>query len=197
MFSFVENQNIKLCNYIMKKLESNDCTNDYGIQKIRYSIMTFITEMEKIILLVLIFELLGIYDKFLIAFISLTALRIFMGGVHKMTTLGCFLYSGISFLTIIILSDIIIIDGWFNEIIYVGMALTIWRFTPVESEKRVKYNALQREHMKLKAMSVLVIESRFSEHISDCYSNIIHFVMIYIMVENIFICLCKYRKAIW
>ena len=49
--------------------------------------------------------------------------------------------------------------------------------------------------MKLKAMSVLVIESRFSEHISDFYSNIIHFVMIYIMVENIFICLCKYRKG--
>ena len=73
-------------------------------ERMRYALKVMLNEIEKIILLGIIFALLGEYKVFLLSLCVILSIRFTMGGMHRRTFWGCFFFSFGFFLSVIIIA---------------------------------------------------------------------------------------------
>ena len=96
-------------NKILTKIRALNCYNEDDIDMMRYTLQAILWEIEKIIIIFLIFTLLGYQNYFLVTFIVLVSIRNIAsaGGYHSKTALSCLFitFTGF-FLAIIVLPHI-------------------------------------------------------------------------------------------
>ena len=149
-----EQFNEKAVSRIMCFLETNK-TDEITKQKVRYTLLVILGEAEKIVILSVIFGILGYMAEFLIAFLGLAVLRMFMGGSHRKTMLGCFFQSGINFTIVLAFGRYIQIGDAIAVLIYLLGIVIIWNYAPVMSQRRIVYSKARQSMFKLKALSIL------------------------------------------
>lgn len=93
-----------LTNYIRS---NSDFTNSDDLDKINYAIETILNEAFKILILLILFSALGKLRYFNFSIIILLSIRIFSGGLHSKTFLGCLLWTTLFFTTTSIVAPII------------------------------------------------------------------------------------------
>lgn len=93
-----------LINYIRS---NSDFTNSDDLDKINYAIETILNEAFKILILLILFSALGKLRYFNFSIIILLSIRIFSGGLHSKTFLGCLLWTTLFFTTTSIVAPII------------------------------------------------------------------------------------------
>lgn len=146
----------KISNKILLCLKNGKVEETEQIQKIRYALSSVLGELEKCIILCLCFWYLGALEIFFLSLCSVVMLRIFMGGQHRETMLGCFFQSFFTFAIIYILGFYInIVQGAY--VVYIVTLVTIWYSTPVLSEKRMAYSKLMQTKFKAKALTSLCV----------------------------------------
>lgn len=84
----------KLTCYI--KNNSNFINND-EFEQIQYALATILNEVFKIIILILLFSIIGNFNCILFSMIILLSIRLFSGGLHAKTLLGCLIWTSLFF----------------------------------------------------------------------------------------------------
>ncbi len=155
---FWEKLNGKLIDTVMSFLDRENALESNKKAAVRYSLTYVFNELEKMLLLMVFFATAGKLMEFMVAVISLVCLRIYMGGFHRKTNLGCFIQSLLTFSCIVWVSDIIEFDNVRTCMVVICGIVSIWTSAPVISEKRGKYSESSKRKFKARALTVILIE---------------------------------------
>lgn len=156
IFSMWDTIHKKMINKIVLCLKKGKVEETEQVQKIRYALSSVLSEFEKCLILGFCFWSLGALKIFFLSLCSVVMLRIFMGGQHRTTMLGCFFQSFLTFAIIYLLGFYInILQECY--VIYIATLVIIWYCTPVLSEKRMAYSKFMQMKFKAKALTSLCI----------------------------------------
>jgi len=96
------------------------------IDVIRYSLEAIMWEVEKIIILVLVFALMGYLDYFLITFLVVIPIRVLAGGYHSQTAISCLSITFMGFfLAIIVMPKLPLTPGWIIALAAFSLVVTL------------------------------------------------------------------------
>lgn len=146
---------IQASDNILIKLLSDETTHAQK-EIMKYGIMVMLKELSKIVMLLILFSAFGYGKDFSIVFAGLVSLRIFMGGSHCRTTIGCFIQSLVTFLLIIVLAKNITINRIFIWSIWLLLIICITTCAPVISAQRASYSLSKRRKFRIMALLVAV-----------------------------------------
>lgn len=184
IFSIWDKVNQCLVSTLIHALEVDENKNSRRYALIQYALSCIINEAEKIAILILVFGLQGQLIRFLIAFFTIASLRIFMGGSHRETILGCFLQSLLTFEAIVLMTNNIVINEAWNYVIYICNLIWIWKNAPIVSSKRASYNELQCMRFKTMAITVLLLLVMLVEIMPDSLANVVLWTMLFQWLES-------------
>lgn len=165
-----ERANEKLVFCVLRLLKTKEYESEV-VQKVTYSLKNIFMEIEKFCLLTLLFGVVHKLSNFFIVLLSIVPIRIFMGGSHRKSYLGCFLQSTIMFGGMVWISDVVKIIHISKWIIFGVLLLEVWISTPIQSPNRMRYSKGKRMEFKAKALSVLLLFCMIQESIPEQYSN--------------------------
>lgn len=178
---------------IIRILDVEKTRTETQQELIVYSLSCIINEMEKFVFLTIIFAIQGRLAKFWIAFLGLVSLRIFIGGMHRETTLGCILQSLLSFEAILILNERFSLCAWMQYCVWLVLLTLIWKQAPIVSPKRACYPELKRMRFKAIAITVLLVDFMIVNVVSNTYTNCLSWTIAFQMIESSIVAL-KNRK---
>ena len=137
-----------------------------------YGLNVLINGIEKAVILIMLFGLIGYIDIFITASIIMCVLRIWMGGTHRKTQIGCLVQSVIEFGVIIEIQKSVHINK--TELI-IGMIITIvvaLVFCPIIDERRGIYSKRKINKFRKKSI-VCIIGVNLIAILSLNYRNIV------------------------
>lgn len=166
--------------------------SDYEIAKIRYAIISVLSESSKFLFMLLIFSLMGRTKEFLVALIVLLSIRNFTGGIHLKHYISCLCFS-IGFLALILLfaSTFRIPESMQAIIMELGIMLVYW-IGPISSDSRPEPSKKQKFNYKLIACFILLFYIclfLFTEKLP--YQNLIFWVIFFQIMQ---LCVAKIIK---
>lgn len=179
---FWETINNHFVDWIMRILRS-DCEEEVIRQRIRYTLMVICNEFEKFFLLCIVFLLTGYFFEYLVACTAIISIRMFSGGSHRKTNLGCFIQSLCTFSVAIGLGRVIDITKLFSIIVYICLIGMIWYWNLIESPNRIAYTVAQQYKFKGKALTILLIYKMLEPYIPQTYYNVIFWSWVLLIVE--------------
>ncbi len=150
-----DHANDRLVAYALRRLGAEEASQETE-EKIRYSLYVIFSEVEKTLLLLLLATIFGYTIPFVIAYLSLVPIRMFTGGTHNKSNLGCFLHTVFVFVLILVLARMFDTIRWMR-LAFVLLALVLtWVAAPIRAQLR--YKKSKRMEFKRKATVVLVIQ---------------------------------------
>lgn len=188
-----DNLNEKLVVVFLSLLRTEELGENM-IQRVTYSLKVLLSESEKLLFLVLLFGTLDQLPEFFTVFLTIIPIRIFMGGSHRKTMLGCFFQSVIMFSIAILLSKNYEMRTEVRLMVYVVLVIETWISTPIQSACRITYSKEQRMKFKAKALTVLLIISWIEKFLPATYQNQVGFALLLQSVEIIISCIQVKRK---
>lgn len=118
----------KICNYLtMKMMKKMPEIDDERAEVINYGLQIIIGEIPKLITIFLVAYILGIFKLTILSIIIVTPYKMFSGGVHLKTHIGCAIATSISYMGPALLSKIIVL----NQIEKYVVILTLWIFSMI------------------------------------------------------------------
>lgn len=141
---------------IIEFLGMENSLSQEQLQKAEYAVKCILSEFEKIILLGILFTMFGKLHELVICMITIIFLRRYIGGSHRKTICGCFCQSLFSFLAIIFCANNYTVTESLQHIIICISIIGIWKYAPVISKNRPKYNEYQKTVFRCKALTVLL-----------------------------------------
>ena len=145
----------KLVNNILNKIkEKNPNLTELEKDRIWFGLMILFDEIPKLILLSLITWYFGVINLMLISFISFSIYRLFSGGIHLKSHIGCFIMSFVVFVGTPIISKYV---TWDNNILKYFIFTMIWiynmlmirLYAPADTEAVPIINKQQRKQQKI------------------------------------------------
>lgn len=125
--------------------------------KVCYFLETIIGELEKCIIILLLFFAIGEVEYGILMLAVLIALRPYIGGVHRETFLGCLMYTIVVCILPLLICKAAKISVEVQIVSELMFALyIIWR-APVKSKYRPLYKGVARIKIKLKAAGMLLL----------------------------------------
>lgn len=143
----------KISNYIASVL----CLDRDEHAKLKYSLQVVLGEISKLVLLFLIFFSMGWHQEFGMAVVSLTLLRLYTGGLHFKTYVGCLTFSLMFFTAVIFLSQSYALSQGTMLTLGLGSLAVIAVIAPVTSKNRPNYNKKQRFIFKIVGCTVIYL----------------------------------------
>lgn len=164
-------------------------------QKITYFLKVMVDEIEKLIVLLIIFSLLGFLKEYLIVMTTIGSIRSFLGGGHRKTSEGCLLFSFTIIALILVLSKGTYIAYKHMEGIYLLIIILLVKKAPVLTHRSINYTNKKRLEFKFKGMMVLMILSRIIEMISKETANLMLTALLVQGIEVGIECIKKEREV--
>lgn len=116
----------KICNYLTKKIRQNSPDiDDERAEVINYGLQLIIGEVPKTFIMILIAYLLGILKLSIISFLVIMPYRMFAGGFHLKTHIGCILGTTLFYCGNVILSQAIVLEAFVKQLV----VILIWIFS--------------------------------------------------------------------
>lgn len=183
---------------VQKLLDILD-TKQYGedtLLKVDYSLRVMVGELEKMLLLCILFGMAGYLADFLSATGVIILLRTSTGGFHRNTMLGCFLQSGMNLFIIVFLGNYIMFESWSCVIVVAAFVVLTLYFVPIQSENRIHYSKKQRLEFKLKAFVRMLVILLSGSYILKEQNNIMMFAVFMHTLEIAFLCVRIRKKEV-
>lgn len=149
--------NDRIARRVMALLETEKRQDENTAAKVRYALLVFLDEGEKFVLLSLLFGFFYDLGRFYLAFLALGSLRIFMGGSHRQTKLGCLLSSLVSFTWILGLSEFYTVPVQAMGGLAVLLVLEIIYWAPLASPQQLHYGSSQKNKLKKRALMAMAV----------------------------------------
>ena len=159
MFTVMERQNEKLVKSMMKFLKT-DQQEEIVVQKVKYALQVIVSEVEKLIILLMIFGIVGKTLEFLTAYVAVVTIRIYVGGNHVETFFGCVLYTFIMYAFILAGADYFTPNRYICSGVEILIMISIWNNQKSLPESRILYSQNRLLEFKMKALSVLILDRK-------------------------------------
>ncbi len=172
MFTVMERQNEKLVKSMMKFLKT-DQQEEIVVQKVKYALQVIVSEVEKLIILLMIFGIVGKTLEFLTAYVAVVTIRIYVGGNHVKTFLGCVLYIFIMYAFILTGADYFIPNRYICSGVEILIMISIWNNQKSLPESRILYSQNRLLEFKMKALSVLILQMIITQYLPESYRAVI------------------------
>lgn len=175
-------------NWLIKKyLNSCGSLDEFDKERIAYSMNILLNEFEKIVLIMLLFASVGKLELFIFSFIVLMSLRIFIGGIHFSTRCGCFIFTSIFFITVMVLSNYVIIGTCIIKLIIFGVAImSIVLFAPLPSKHRMLVLEGRKYRLKRYSVFVMIIWAMLSLLVMRKLANVVIWTVIMQQLEILY-----------
>ena len=144
------NQNF-IASFVNYSKENLNFTNDQ-LEKMEYSFTVIITELEKIVMLFLIFSFFHKALELIIAMVTLMLIRPYTGGLHFKKFFSCFAFSLMVFSITIFGLTHITISYTALVFIYIASTMSFIILAPISSKTRPKYSKSKRMTFKFIAI---------------------------------------------
>lgn len=124
------------------------------LEQIQYSLTTILNEVFKIIILIILFSVIGNLNYLLFSMIILLSIRLFSGGLHAKTLLGCLTWTTLFFTLTSIIAPLL---PKLNPFTYYTLSLlnlvVILVQAPYPNEKRPIKKKKRKQYLKILAAS--------------------------------------------
>jgi accessory gene regulator B len=141
----------KLTCYIKNNSKFN---NPQESEQIQYAITTILNEVFKIIILLILFSVIGNLKYLLFSMMILLSIRLFSGGLHAKTLLGCLMWTILFFtLTSIIAPLLPKLSPYIYYILSLLNLAVIIIKSPYPNPKRPIKNKKRKQYLKILAIS--------------------------------------------
>lgn len=144
-----------ITNKLMKLLLIED--NSITSIKIAFYIETMLSEIEKIIIIILTYSLFGFFKDIIVILTVMLMLRPYIGGTHKDTFKGCLLKTMLFSGTGILLARCIHTDLVLQSVVTVCMKYHIAKIGPVVYKYRPEYEGEMLRRIKAKGILMVLI----------------------------------------
>lgn len=160
----------KICNKIMKRIRAKmPEVDDERAEVMQYGLELLVGEFPKTFILLLIAYILGIFKLYIISFFIILPYRIFSGGVHLKSHLGCILGTTAFYCGNVYLSKFINFPSFstkliFTIIVYLFAIIMITLYAPADTQN---VPILRKKDRKIKkigsyvSVTILIIASLF------------------------------------
>ncbi len=167
---------------VMKALRTE--SQDKNVQqRVRYSLLVLLGEIEKFLLLMAFFKMCHWLVEFLISYVALVSVRMFCGGSHRKTTLGCYLQSLSVFVTVMLLEKSMIMMPGCSVLICFGIVIVIWFFSPLPSPRQVTCTSIQEYQFRGKALIAIFVIQTLCVHLPERYNNVVMWTWLVLIAE--------------
>ncbi|MBS4535130.1 accessory gene regulator B family protein [Clostridium sp. D2Q-14] len=123
--------------------------------KLKYTLQVIISELSKVIILLIIFSFIGKRIYLVYSIITLLSIRIFTGGLHFKTYNGCLISSCFFFLIILIASINVPLNSLILVTLFVFTIISVIFLAPIPSKSRPMYST--PKIIKFKILGILSI----------------------------------------
>jgi accessory gene regulator B len=124
------------------------------LEQIQYALHTILNEVFKIIILIILFSVIGNLNYLLFSMIILLSIRLFSGGIHAKTLLGCLMWTTLFFtLTSIIAPLLPKLNSYVYYILSLLTLAVIIVQTPYPNPKRPIKKKKRKQYLKILAVS--------------------------------------------
>ena len=190
-FESWDEYNLRLVYRIIQILGIEETKDINKYEKIKYALSCILGEVEKFILLFSVFSIVSMQRTFLFIFLVLVSMRVFMGGSHRKTTLGCFFQSFLSFVVMILIDKYYAMTA-FRFFVYIFAIISVVVFAPVS--RQIQFKKSYKRKFKIRAMVVLMFWITISAGLKSSYENKILIVILYQSVEVTFVSIMEYLR---
>ncbi|MBQ4530941.1 MAG: accessory gene regulator B family protein [Lachnospiraceae bacterium] len=187
----MERINGYLAKHFIEKLNNYKNYNENQMIKITYAFCVLAGEMEKLLLLIIIFSIVGKGYAFFIIMVALFCSKHYVGGIHMKTVATCFIASLIAIAVIIFMGEKFIFQSEQKMFIYILSILLMYFFAPMYSENRVITN---RKKVKIKGICAAFMMGIFGAIVGGVTEQYIVWTLLLINIEIVIGSIMYYRK---
>ncbi|MBQ2835302.1 MAG: accessory gene regulator B family protein [Clostridia bacterium] len=153
----------KICTYLTNKIRKEiPEIDDERAEIIMYGLQNIIGEIPKIFIIFIISYFLGILELTLMAVLIIAPYRVFSGGVHMKTHMGCILYTLMLYSGSVLIGKYIVLTGITKYIV----AFVVWMFcmimiklyAPADTENVPILRKQERRQKQIFSYVILTIE---------------------------------------
>ncbi len=163
--------------------------------KIQFYIETMLSEIEKTIILLFLFRLIGEIKSLILIYVIAVLVRRYSGGNHCKSFVGCLFYSAITSLGIVILGRRLKGINWgiLSAIILMHIVIMVLH-APIQSSFRPTLRKDDVIKIKVKGtVGILIISSIYSVF-NEYYRRIIFWTLLFLLIDEIVACCLNYLK---
>lgn len=164
----------KCVNYIKKY---NDYSND-DINIIRYGLEGIYLTITKVLIIIILSFILGIFKEVIIFLILFNIIRSVAFGLHASSSLVCLISSTLIFILLPYLSLYININVYIKSLISILCILYIYKYAPSDTEKRPIINRKRRLIYRFVSTLICICYSFILLFVDNFLSNALLFSMI-------------------
>lgn len=153
----------KICTYLTNKIRNEmPDIDDERAEIIMYGLQNIIGEIPKIFIIFIISYFLGILELTLMAVLIIAPYRVFSGGVHMKTHIGCILYTLMLYSGSALIGKYIVLTGitkyMVTAVIWVFCMVMIKLYAPADTENVPILRKQERRQKKFFSYIILTIE---------------------------------------
>lgn len=153
----------------------NPNIDEIRLDELRYGLEGFYLTITKLVVIVILSLLLGIFKEMFIMLIAFNILRFTGFGLHATKSSICLFSSSLIFIIFPFLSKIISFPIYLKMVLILMAIILIFLYAPADTEKRPIINVKRRKIYKWLTTINCIILSIISLFISDIYFNLIIF----------------------
>lgn len=166
----------KFLNYSLNIIkEYNPDIDNIRLDELRYGLEGFYLTITKLIVIITLSLLLGIFKEMIIMLITFNILRFTGFGLHATKSSICLFSSSLIFIVFPFLSKLISFPIYFKVILILMAIILIFLYSPADTKKRPIINARRRKIYKYLTTINCIILSIISLFLSNIYFNLIIF----------------------
>lgn len=178
---------VKLTELLIGRTYDGECNRDV---KICYSLENIIDDVEKLLILILLFGVTGRLRECFVCYVVICLTRVYMGGFHMRTWIGCtFMTVGVHICAVWCGGNIDIRLAW--VLIFASVLLLMICEAPLSSPQRPTYMGKIRRKIKYKGIVGILI-SFVGYCVLDNFSNYILWVLLLEVIEVV--CVEVFRR---
>lgn len=179
----MERINEKIADSFIRKIREYRSCDEIQSVKISYSICVLLSEMEKLIGLVILFGITGVMKEFLLILLLLFGTKHFIGGIHMKTSFSCFLITFTFINGIIFMGNHSSFTSGQTVLIYLVSLILTYRAAPMKSENRIMGTTEEKYLIKSKAVLIVGIISVVGNFIKGTAERYILWTLLLIQIE--------------
>ena len=185
-----------ICNSLTKKIIKNvDGYDESKAEEINYGLQLLIGELPKFLITFLLAWLLNIIDLTIISFIIILPYRMFSGGFHLHTHLGCIIATNTMYIGTAYLSNVLDFSNIIKYILigftFIFSFIMINKYAPADTENVPVLQKKERRKRKICSFVIVTIELTIAIFIP--YKVISNMIIIGIIVQTLTITKLAYR----
>ncbi len=153
----------KICTYLTNKIRKEmPEVDDERAEIIMYGLQNIIGEIPKIFIIFIISYFFGLLELTLMAVLIIAPYRVFSGGVHMKTHIGCILYTLMLYSGSALIGKYIVLTGIIKYIvtavIWVFCMIMIKLYAPADTENVPILRKQERKQKQIFSYAILTIE---------------------------------------